>query len=560
VRLATLDAERLRRLLDAGRSLVARLELEAVLDELLEVARELTGARYAAIGVLDEDRRALERFLVKGIDQAGHRAIGELPRGRGILGALIDDPRPLRLHRVGDDARSYGFPAGHPPMDTFLGVPVLIRGEAWGNLYLTEKAGGEDFTEADEETVVVLADWAAIAIDNARLYEGVEARRDALERAVLSLEATTDIARAVGGETDLDRILELIVKRGRALVEARAVVIVLREEDLVVAAGAGQADPRARGTRLTLRPGPFDAVLRRQQPERIADLPRRLGGAWPEMGVGEPQTALLVPLVFRGRALGVLCAFDRLADEPTFDDEHERLLQAFAASAATAVATARTVADERLRHSLRAAEEERRRWARELHDETLQGMGGLRVMLSSALRQDDPEALRRTVREAVDRLGGDIDGLRSLITALRPATLDELGLAPALRALLARVRATHDVALDAEVDLADDDGRASTRLGPEIETAVFRLVQEALTNVVRHSGARRVRVLVIEGEGRIDVEVSDDGHGFDPDDGTPGFGLVGMRERVGLVSGTLDISSSPDGTVVRATVPVRRAA
>ena len=155
-----LDAARLRRLIDAGRSLVSHLDLDELLERLIAIAADLTGARYAALGILDTERRELERFLTHGIDAEGRRAIGDLPRGRGILGVLIDDPRPLRLASVGDDARSYGFPPGHPPMTTFLGAPVMIRGEAWGNLYLTEKAGGAEFTAADEEAVVILAEWA----------------------------------------------------------------------------------------------------------------------------------------------------------------------------------------------------------------------------------------------------------------------------------------------------------------------------------------------------------------------------------------------------------------
>src|SRR5689334_19527220 len=209
-----LDGPRLRRLIDAGRTLVSELDLDALLESLLEVAAEVTGARYAALGILDEDRHELERFLTHGIAPEVHRAIGDLPRGRGILGVLIDEPRPLRLESVGRDPRSFGFPRGHPVMESFLGTPVLIRGEAWGNLYLTEKEGGEEFTAADEEAVVVLAEWAGIAIGNARLYRASETRRDELERAVRRLEATTAIAHAIGGETDLGRVLELIVKRG----------------------------------------------------------------------------------------------------------------------------------------------------------------------------------------------------------------------------------------------------------------------------------------------------------------------------------------------------------
>src|SRR3954471_106058 len=163
-----MDEPRLRRLLDVGRSLISELEPEVVLQRLLEVAREVTGARYAAIGVLDERRESLERFLTVGVDEDTHRQIGDLPRGRGVLGALISDPRPLRLRDVSAHPQSYGFPLAHPEMTTFLGVPIIIEGQAWGNLYLTEKAGGGEFSADDEEATVVLADWAAIAIANAR--------------------------------------------------------------------------------------------------------------------------------------------------------------------------------------------------------------------------------------------------------------------------------------------------------------------------------------------------------------------------------------------------------
>src|SRR5215203_5498411 len=231
------DEAQAMRLLEAGRSVVAELDLETVLDRLLETARDLTGARYAAIGVLDEQRRSLERFLTSGIDPAAHAAIGDLPRGRGVLGVLIDDPRPLVLPDVNAHPRSYGFPAGHPPMTTFLGVPLLIRGEAWGNVYLTEKGDGE-FDQSDVEAVTVLADWAAIAIDHARLYRGSVERSQELERAMEGLEATTAISRALGSETDLSRVLELVVKRGRALVRARAVVLLLEEGGRLVVASA----------------------------------------------------------------------------------------------------------------------------------------------------------------------------------------------------------------------------------------------------------------------------------------------------------------------------------
>lgn len=236
------EHQQIRRLLHVGRALMAEHNTEPILDQILKEAREITGARYAALGVLHEDREELERFLTLGIDEDGRSAIGDLPRGRGVLGVLIADPLPLRLADVGQHPRSYGFPMGHPAMSSFLGVPILIRGEAWGNLYLTEKEGGGQFTDGDEEAVVILAQWAATAIDNARLYEASEQRREQLERAVRSLEAARDIAKAISGESDLGRILDLVAKRGRALVDARSVLIMLPEgDDLVVVSSAGYA-------------------------------------------------------------------------------------------------------------------------------------------------------------------------------------------------------------------------------------------------------------------------------------------------------------------------------
>jgi two-component system, NarL family, sensor histidine kinase DevS len=551
----SLDESRLARLIEVGRSLLSELDLDVVLDRLLETARDLTGARYAALGILGEDRRGLEQFVTRGIDEATHRAIGDLPRGRGILGVLIDDPRPLRLGEVGEDPRSYGFPPGHPPMQTFLGVPILIRGRAWGNLYLTEKAGREPFSAADEQSVVVLADWAAIAIENARLYRAAAARRDELERAVRALEATTAIARAVGDETGLAGVLELVVGRGRALVEARDVLILLRDGDeLAVRASAGAASPGA-GARLPIAGTTAGDVLAARGAVRVDDVERDLRPASSAFGVPDAATALLVPLVYRGSALGVLVAFDRVAGEPRFSRDQEDLLEAFAAQAATAVATARSAAAERMRRSLEAAESERRRWARELHDETLQGLGGIRVLLSSASRVDEPAAMRQAIDQAVEQVTREVESLRALIAELRPAALDHLGLTPALRTLLLRTGERNGLQISAELELELED----ERLAPELETTVYRIVQEALTNVVKHARAERVRVTVGIEDGAVAVSVVDDGRGLAPGalEGSAGFGLLGMRERVELVGGELAIGpSAGGGTRVAARVPI----
>jgi two-component system, NarL family, sensor histidine kinase DevS len=376
-----LDEARLRRLIAVGRSLLSQLDLETVLGRVLNAARDLTQARYAALGILDSDRSRLDRFITVGIDDITRVQIGALPEGRGVLGVLISDPKPLRLTNVSDHPRSYGFPEHHPPMRSFLGVPILIGGEAFGNLYLTEKEGG-DFNEVDEESVMILAEWAAIAIANAR-----------------------------------------------------------------------------------------------------------------------------------------------------------------------------SVARDRLRRTMDASERERKFWARELHDETLQGLAALRVLLGSGLRVGTPEAMARAITQATDELGGEIDKLRALITELRPAALDELGLMAAIEALTERSAVTAGLDIKTEFAIPETWGRE--RLDPELESTLYRLVQEALTNVVKHARAERVDLKVSMDGDAVTVSVRDDGVGFDPATMSEGFGLVGMRERLELIGGHVQVSSAPgQGTEVRAELPV----
>jgi signal transduction histidine kinase len=546
------------RLLDVGRGLVTDLDLSVVLDRVLATARELTGARYAAIGVLNDSRTELSEFLTSGVDQDTVEAIGELPRGRGILGVLIEHPEPLRLTELADHPDSYGFPEGHPEMHGFLGVPVMIRGLAWGNLYLGEKEAG-DFTDRDEQAAVILADWAAVAIDNARRYETSERRREELERAVRSLQATRDAVEAIGSDVALENVLALIAERGRALVHARSVVIMLREDErLVVRASAGPVANRNGPSPATTDPT-CQGVLERGLPERILDIGARLGAAAGELGVEGASTALLVPMLYRGTALGVLGAFDQGESASAFTEEDEQMLRLFATSAATAVAMAQSVRADRLRITQGAADAERIRWARELHDETLQGLGGLRVLLSSALKRDDPQGARDAMREAVGRLEQDIENLRAIITDLRPAALDELGLVAAIEALVDRHRAQSAINVECRLGLAPRaDG--ARRLDGELETAVYRLVQEALTNIARHSGARNVVVAVGERENELTVEVIDDGRGFDAGARSSGYGLAGIRERVALAGGTVEILSDENGTRLMARLPARTTA
>jgi signal transduction histidine kinase len=549
-----------RGVLEVARGVLDELDLDVVLERVLGSAQELTGARYAALGVLDESRRELARFITRGIDEATHATIGALPRGRGVLGVLISHPAPLRLADVGQHARSYGFPHGHPPMSAFLGVPILVSGTPYGNLYLTEKDGDLEFTAADEEAVTILAEFAGVAIDHARRYTGARDRRDELERTVAALDATTQIARAVGGETDLDVILELVAKRGRALVSARVLLIELEERgELVVAAGAGELPEEAIGRRLTVEESLAGQALRTR---RVLRLEEELNRArYEEHGGGRfgipAQGGLVVPLVFHGRAYGALLALDRLHDGPQFSAEDERLLEAFAISAAMAVATAKSVASERHRQRLAAAEDERRRWARELHDETLQSLGALRVGLSTAARAEGSETLRETVRWAIGQLEEGIANLRTLITELRPAALDEIGTAAAVEVLAERML-RQGMEVEVDLKLAYEQGKRPARHCAEVETALYRIVQEALTNASKHGRAEHAFVEIREDEAAVHLSVRDDGSGFDPGADTEGFGLLGMRERIQLLEGTLRVESRPGaGTVVSATLPAQ---
>jgi signal transduction histidine kinase len=549
-----------RGILTVARSVLDQLDVEVVLERVLEAARDLTGARYAALGVLDDSQTELARFLTLGIDEHARRLIGPPPTGRGVLGELIRSPQPLRLADVGSHAYSYGFPVGHPPMRSFLGVPILVNGRPYGNLYLAEKEGAEQFTEDDEEAAVLLAEFAGVAIDHARRFAGSESQRFALQRTVSALDATIQIARALGGQTDLEAILKLVAKRGRALVSARTLVIeLLHGTEVEFAAGAGELPADVIGQRVDLEGTVASAALRARETQHLADRLNRArfeqhGGGRLGLSAGD---GLVVPLVFRDRVYGVIVALEHLG-EGAFTAEHQRLLEASAASAAVAVATAQSAADERRQQRLAAAEAERTRWARELHDDTLQALGNLRLTLAGARRSGERDTMATAIGQALAQLEQDISTLRALITELRPAALDQLGLEPALLALVERVRGA-GLEIDAHVDLAQENGRATERLVADLETGVYRIVQEALTNAVKHGGATRAVVEVLEDEHALHVLVRDDGAGFDPDVATSGFGLLGMRERADLLEGEIMVDSAPgDGASLRASFPVRR--
>ncbi len=383
--------------------------------------------------------------------------------------------------------------------------------------------------------------------DLALYADQLEESNRGLARSVERLEAFAEIARAVGGETELERVLRLILAHGREIVDARTLVVYLPEggELAAVSASVMRSDSRQR---LPVNGSLAGEVL-------LSGHPRRLGaGSDPaqlEQLAPDATAAILVPLVFRREPLGVLAGING-PEERQFEDEDEQLLMSVAASAATAVATARSVAAARLRLSVEAADQARARWARELHDETLQGLTGARMVLSAGLARDDAEALRVAAGTADAHLGEEMRKLRDLIAELRPAALDDLGLGPAIESLAKRQAAIAEFAVDVDVELESE-----RRLSRDTETAIYRIVQEALSNAVKHAGAHEVSLRVRQLSDRVQVAVEDDGRGFDPDAVRAGFGLTGMRERALLAGGRLWVSSEDGGpTRVAAVLPL----
>jgi signal transduction histidine kinase len=539
--------DRTRALVEAGIALSSELSLDAVLQKLTETAATLTGARYAALGVLDPSGQRLERFLTTGIDETERAAIGALPTGRGILGALIEDAAPLRLHRLADDSRSVGFPPGHPPMTTFLGVPIALRGVAYGNLYLTEKAGGVDFTDDDEEAVVMLGSQAAVAIENARLYQSAT-------RWSAQLESLNEVMNVLVTEFDLGRLLQLIATRLRDLLDARTVTIALPHGSSArIEAAAGEGGETNVGLQLAQRSKTM-RVLERRRSERVdsvLDDPEvdhesaRLLGA---------RTSLYVPLIVNDAAMGVIAAHDKEGADPRFTDDDVRIAEIFAGRAAVAVELSQRVASDALRRVVAAQELERTRLARELHDETGQALTSILLSLRTVEEAGgDEQELHAAVAEVRELVRSTLQDVRQLAVELRPKVLDDFGLVAALERLTETFGEQTGMSVQFQQLLPTSD-----RLPPEVETALYRIVQESLTNIVKHARATNVSVVLARKSDSVSVVVEDDGVGFEPHlvrDG--GIGLVGMQERVALLGGRLAIESRPGaGTTFVAEVPL----
>jgi signal transduction histidine kinase len=535
------------RVIEAARGIHRAKSLDVLLRDVVERAAGLVGARYGALGVIDPGGTSLEQFVTVGIDDDTRARIGELPRGEGILGVVIHDAVTLRLHDMSEDPRSAGFPPGHPPMKSFLGVPIVLRGHAYGNLYLTEKDHG-DFTEEDERVVELLASQAAVAIENARLY-------DTSRRWARQLDSLNEVASALVGELDLERLLAVIADRLRELLDARVVIIDLRLPDgsLRVEGASGEGADRLVGM-ISPEGSKSRHVMRRMRSERVdsaLDDPE----IHPE---GEAQlldvrSGLWVPLAVRGEPIGVLTAADKRGRDPRFSDEDLRLAEAFAARAAGAVEVTRRVSRETVRVMLQAQEAERSRLSRDLHDQTGQALAALLLGLNAARRTETLERAHAALADLDGLVRDALADLRSIAVRLRPAALDAHGLAAALERLAGTVSDHQTTEIVITTTLSDEH-----RLPAEIETAVYRIVQEAVSNARRHAHATRIDITVVTRPDAVVATVEDNGDGFDPNDAAPGrLGLTGIRERVSLFNGRVRIEATPGrGTAITAELPL----
>lgn len=538
--------QRLRQLAETSVAVASEISLEGVLQKTVDTAARLVSARWAALGVLDRSGSHLERLITAGIDEETRAAIGDLPGDHGVLRVLLREGRPVRVADVTADPHFLGFPPGHPHMRSFLGVPILVRDVVYGDLYLAESEDGE-FTADDEEIVTLLAAQIGAIIEKVQIHDG-------LVRWVHQLEGLNELTVAVFEERDVSRLLELVARQLRELTRAQRVLICLplSSGELRVAAADGEGaaaligdivPPESKSARVLARARSerIDSVL--QDPEVDQVSARRAGAV----------TALVVPLVFHNQPLGVISAYNKDDPDPRFNDEDVRLAEAFGARAALAVHLSQRVARETFDATLEAEEAERGRIARELHDETgsalsgiLLGLSGIDQAATLVEARKASIALQETARTTLEHVG-------RLAFDLRPSALDDFGLGPALMALGGGLEEQGGPEVRLELDLA-----AAERLRPRVETALFRITQEALTNVVKHADAKTVRIAFAWRERSVVLTIDDDGRGYSPEGvAGDGFGLIGMGERVASVNGSLDIESQAGaGTRVRVEIPI----
>ena len=516
--------DRVRALLDAVLAVGSDLDLQTVLHRIAEAAATLVDAHYGALGVISPDGRGLAQFLVVGVDDDMVSAIGSLPAGHGVLGQLIRDPRPLRLRDLHEHPESFGFPPGHPPMRTFLGVPIRVRDVVFGNLYLTEKRDGAEFDSDDEEVVLALAAAAGVAIENARLYSESRQR----ER---WLEASSEVATALQSGTDTEEVLALVAARARDVTGGALAFVALPLDDaqLLVEVADGPGAEAVRGQLLD-RAGPaLDEVLRRGRVRTLP--PSELGSVARAAG-----TALAVPLGVAGAAArGVLVVVGLPAAEMAVA---VRTLGNFAAQAAVAL----ELAERRAEAERFALFEDRDRIARDLHDLVIQQLFATGMQLEAADRHiaTHPDEASRRVRRSVQDLDRTIRELRSTIYGLQAPQ----GESASLRALLLQVvdAGTEQLGFAPSLRM---DGLLDTLVPPQISEHLLVALREALSNSARHAGASSVEVVVAVGAKDVLLEVVDDGRGLR--EGGRRSGLTNLAARAAQLGGTLLLTTPASG-------------
>ena len=533
--------ERLRALLDAVVGIGADLDLNSTLDRIVTAACELAGARYGALGVVGPDGRRLVRFITHGITDEDIAAIGPYPEGHGILGLLIEHPEPIRLHDLAEHPRSYGFPTNHPPMNSFLGVPIQTRERAFGNLYLTEKTGGADFTEDDERAVIALAAAAGVVIDNARLYADTEQRRR-------WHEVTAEITQLMLGEFEPEQALQLIAQRSRELSGAHVAAVLLAEDtDLVVRAVDGPPEFR----RFLGRHVPADLpVVGRATTgdaqvviEDLGQFLKDAGGLTVFPEAADLARTTTVPLPAGSSGTGGLLVVAMEHGSNTRVSDGADLIRMFAGQATLALERAQAQHD----RDMLAVLEDRDRIAKDLHDLVIQRLFATGLQLQGMHRLARPEHQERLSR-AVDDIDSTIHDLRAAIFHLQQ-TPDSSSLRGDVQALVAEY--AEPLGFRPQLTCT---GPIDTVVPAIVRPQILATIRESLSNVVRHAQASQATVEVSVGPGDVMARISDDGVGIAPGDRRSG--LRNLTERAQALGGTVRITDNdPHGTVVELRVP-----
>jgi signal transduction histidine kinase len=536
-------ADRLQGLLQAVVSIGSQLDIADVLREIVATAAEVADAKYAALGVLDPDaERRLSEFITVGFDEEQRRLVGDLPHGRGVLGLLIDEPRAIRLPDIGRHPSSYGFPPNHPPMTTFLGVPVLVRGEVFGNLYLTEKHGGGEFTATDERLVLTLATAAGLAVQNARLYQQAEQRQR-------WLEGSRDVTTMLLEGTPQAEVFPRLIAAVRELAGADSAFLVLRSSDGIlratVADGLGADD--IVGTILPEQ-SMSARVMGDSQPVAVADARADPRISQTVIEAADAGPALFVPLGTEDAGVGTLVVTNKQHSHP-FPEETITLLESFAGQAALSL---RLGAAARDREQI-AVLGDRDRIARDLHDLVIQRLFATGMSLEGAVRGMQPANAVDRVQRAVDDLDTTIKEIRSTIFALQsPAPVAGEGLDAALRHAVGS--ASRSLGFDPRIEI---EGPLDTAVPSHVGEQLLAVLREAVSNVARHAKATAVVVKVTVSDTDVVLSVQDNGIGL-PAAGHRS-GLTNLARRAKDLGGQFDARATEAGeagTIVEWRVPL----